>query len=49
MGVADDFEQALLDDIADADLVADEELAAELRLQLNAYRTARTQAEREGP
>jgi hypothetical protein len=41
----DDFEQALVDDIADADVVGDELLAAELRLELNAYRSARQAAE----
>ncbi len=45
MSTPDDFEQALVDDIADAELVADEQLAAELRLELNAYRSARQSAE----
>ena len=40
----DEFEQALLADIAEADLVSDEAVASDLRIQLEAYRRARQTA-----
>jgi len=38
-----------VDDIADAEVVGDEQLAAELRLELNAYRSARQAAGGDDP
>ena len=46
--VPDEFEQALLDEIADADAVDDGELAADLRIQLAAYRAAKRKSPGEG-
>lgn len=46
--MSDDFEQELLADIAEADEFGEEELAAEWRFELDAYRTARTKAIDEG-
>jgi hypothetical protein len=45
--VADEFEQELLADIAEADAVGDLELAAEWRWELKTYRAARKQAIRD--
>ena len=45
--VADAFEQELLTDIAEADAIGQDELAAEWRLELNRYRAAKKQAIRE--
>jgi hypothetical protein len=42
--VADAFEQELLTDIAEADVIGQDNLAAEWRLELNAYRAAKKQA-----
>ena len=43
----DEFEQELLTDIEEADVLGEYELAAEWRLELSSYRAAREQAERE--
>jgi len=42
--VADAFEQELLTDIAEAEAIGQNELAAEWRLELNTYRAAKKQA-----
>jgi hypothetical protein len=42
--VSDAFEQELLTDIAEADALSEDELAAEWRLELNTYRAAKKQA-----
>jgi len=42
--VPDAFEQELLTDIAEAEALGDEGLAAEWRLELNSYRAAKKQA-----
>jgi hypothetical protein len=42
--VADAFEQELLTDIADAEAIGQDDLAAECRLELNIYRAAKKQA-----
>jgi hypothetical protein len=42
--VADAFEQELLTDIAEAEAIGENELAAEWRLELNTYRAAEKQA-----
>jgi hypothetical protein len=46
--MSDDFEQGLLADIAEADTFGEDELAAEWRFELDAYRTARAKAIAEG-
>ena len=45
--VADAFEQELLTDIAEAEAIGQDDLAAEWRLELNTYRAAQNQALRE--
>jgi hypothetical protein len=45
--VADEFEQELLTDIAEAEAISQDELAAEWRLELKIYRAAKKQAIRE--
>ena len=45
----DDYQSQLRADIADAELVADEQLAAEPRLELNAYLAAKRQAALDEP
>jgi hypothetical protein len=47
-GAPDDFEQELLADIAEADAFGEDELAAEWRFELQAYRAARATALAEG-
>ena len=42
--VADAFEQELLTDIAEAEAIGQDDLAAEWRLELNTYRAAEKQA-----
>jgi hypothetical protein len=42
--VADAFEQELLSDIAEAEAIGQDDLAAEWRLELNTYRAAKKQA-----
>ena len=42
--MADAFEQELLTDIAEAEAIGQNELAAEWRLELNTYRAAKKQA-----
>ncbi len=42
--MSDAFEQDLLTDIAEAEALGDDELAAEWRLELNTYRAAKKQA-----
>jgi hypothetical protein len=42
--VADAFEQELLTDIAEAEAIGENDLAAEWRLELNTYRAAQKQA-----
>ena len=42
--MADAFEQELLTDIAEAEAIGENELAAEWRLELNTYRAAEKQA-----
>jgi hypothetical protein len=42
--VADAFEQELLTDIAEAEAIGQDDLAAEWRLELNTYRAAQKQA-----
>jgi len=44
----DPFEQELLADIAEADAFGEDGLAAEWRIELDAYRAARTKALAEG-
>jgi hypothetical protein len=43
-GMADAFEQELLTDIAEAEAIGQDDLAAEWRLELNTYRAAKKQA-----
>jgi hypothetical protein len=45
----DPFEQELLADIAEAETFGEDGLAAEWRIELNAYRAARTQARADSP
>lgn len=42
--MSDEFEQGLLADIAEADAFGEDELAAEWRFELDAYRAAREKA-----
>jgi hypothetical protein len=47
--VPDDFEQELLSDIAEAEALGENELAAEWRLELKTYRAAKEQSLLDGP